>query len=84
MKPLLWAFQFAFGCHHQLSGVFTIQKRTYRVCLECGQEVEYCRGRTAFNTRSTGDLITAAAPPRSSISTGELSCSDTNRTTCHS
>ena len=41
MKPLLWAFQFAFGCHHQLSGVFTIQKRTYRVCLECGQEVEY-------------------------------------------
>ncbi len=41
MKPLLWAFEFAFGCHHQLSGVFTIQKRTYRVCLVCGQEVEY-------------------------------------------
>ena len=41
MKPLRWVFQFAFGCHHQLSGVFTIQKRTYRVCLECGQEVEY-------------------------------------------
>jgi len=41
MKRLLWVFQFAFGCHHQLSGVFTIQKRTYRVCLECGEEVEY-------------------------------------------
>jgi len=41
MKPLLWVFQFAFGCHHQLNGVFTIQKRTYRVCLECGEEVEY-------------------------------------------
>lgn len=41
MKPFRWAFEFAFGCHHQLSGVFTIQKRTYRVCLECGQEVEY-------------------------------------------
>ncbi len=38
MKPLLWVFQFAFGCHHQLSGVFTIQKRTYRVCLECGDD----------------------------------------------
>ncbi|HEX9110302.1 MAG TPA: hypothetical protein VF845_02395 [Terriglobales bacterium] len=42
MKLLLWIFQFAFGCHHsQLSGVFTIQKRTYQVCLECGQEFEY-------------------------------------------
>ena len=41
MKPLRWVFQFALGCHHQLSGVFTIRKRTYRVCLECGQEVEY-------------------------------------------
>jgi hypothetical protein len=42
MKPLLWIFQFAFGCHHsQLSGVFTIKKRTYQVCLECGQEFEY-------------------------------------------
>ena len=42
MKLLLWIFQFAFGCHHsQLSGVFTIKKRTYQVCLECGQEFEY-------------------------------------------
>jgi hypothetical protein len=42
MNPLLWIFQFAFGCHHsQLSGAFTIKKRTYQVCLECGQEFEY-------------------------------------------
>ncbi len=42
MKLLLGIFQFAFGCHHdQLSGVFTIRKRTYQVCLECGQEFEY-------------------------------------------
>lgn len=34
--------QFVFGCrHHNLSGVFTIKKRTYRVCLECGREFEY-------------------------------------------
>jgi hypothetical protein len=42
MKLLLWIFQFAFGCRHsQRSGVFTIKKRTYQVCLECGQEFEY-------------------------------------------
>ena len=42
MKPLLGIFQLAFGCHHrQRSGVFTIKKRTYQVCLKCGQEFEY-------------------------------------------
>ncbi len=35
-------FQFAFGCHHgQMSRVFTIKKRTYRICFQCGQEFEY-------------------------------------------
>ena len=42
MKPLLSILQFAFGCRHrQRSGVFTIKKRTYQVCLDCGQEFEY-------------------------------------------
>jgi hypothetical protein len=42
MKPLFQMFQFAFGCHHrQRSGVFTIKKRTYQVCLNCGEEFEY-------------------------------------------
>ncbi|MGD0468387.1 MAG: hypothetical protein ABSA54_08440 [Terriglobales bacterium] len=42
MKPLLRIFQFSFGCRHrQRSGVFTIKKRTYQVCLKCGQEFEY-------------------------------------------
>ena len=42
MNPLLWIFQFGFRCHHgQLSRVFTINQRTYQVCFECGQEVEY-------------------------------------------
>jgi len=42
MRLLLWIFQFAFGCHHsQLSRVLTIKKRTYQVCLECGQEFGY-------------------------------------------
>ena len=40
---LLRIFQFAFGsCHHShLSRVFTIDKRTYQVCFECGQEFDY-------------------------------------------
>lgn len=35
-------FESLFGCHHsQLSRVFTIKKRTYRVCCDCGREFEY-------------------------------------------
>ncbi len=42
MKPLLWTFRLAFGCRHgQLSRPFTINKRTYQVCVECGQEFAY-------------------------------------------
>lgn len=42
MSLPLRIFQFAFGCHHvQLSRVFTIKKRTYQVCFDCGQELEY-------------------------------------------
>jgi hypothetical protein len=42
MSVLLWILQFACGCHHgRLSNVFTIRKRTYQVCLECGQEFPY-------------------------------------------
>jgi len=33
---------FLFGCRHgELSRVFTINKRTYKVCYECGHEVDY-------------------------------------------
>lgn len=42
MNLLMWMLQFAFGCHHKrLSRVFTIKKRTYQVCVECGQEFEH-------------------------------------------
>jgi hypothetical protein len=41
MNPLLWIFQFVFGCHHRhLSRVFTIKRRTYPVCFDCGGEFE--------------------------------------------
>jgi hypothetical protein len=33
--------QFIFGCRHRhLSRVFTIKRRTYRVCFDCGREFE--------------------------------------------
>jgi hypothetical protein len=42
MRLLLWIFQFAFGCHHnKLSSIVTIKRRTYPVCLQCGQEFPY-------------------------------------------
>lgn len=35
-------FDFLFGCHHSnLSRVFTIRRRTYRVCCGCGAEFDY-------------------------------------------
>jgi hypothetical protein len=39
---LLKSFDFAFGCHHRnLSRVFTIEGRTYRVCCGCGVNFKY-------------------------------------------
>jgi hypothetical protein len=42
MRLVIWLVQCAWGCHHsRLSNVFTIKKRTYQVCLECGREFPY-------------------------------------------
>jgi hypothetical protein len=42
MRFIRGIVQFVIGCRHsQLSGVFTIKKRTYRVCLKCGREFGY-------------------------------------------
>ena len=43
-----------FGCHHgNLSRVFTIQRRTYRVCCDCGAEFDYSFQRMAIMRQST-------------------------------
>ena len=40
-----YLFQDAFGCSHSnLSRVFTIERRTYRVCFDCAQELDYSWG----------------------------------------
>ena len=39
MDSVVAALDFLFGCHHHnLSRVFTIHGRTYRVCCGCGAE----------------------------------------------
>jgi hypothetical protein len=39
---MLRAFNFVVGCHHrELSRVFTIDRRTYRVCCGCGAKFNY-------------------------------------------
>ena len=44
--------EFLFGCHHSsLSRIFTIGRRTYRVCCECGAEFDYSIEEMAINQR---------------------------------
>ena len=57
MNSPLSILQFVFGCRHRhKSGVFTIKKRTYQVCLKCGQEFEYSWARMR-PVRSTVGLV---------------------------
>ncbi len=45
---------FIFGCHHSnLSRVFTIARRTYRVCCDCGAEFDYSLETMAIKGRRT-------------------------------
>lgn len=41
MNPLLWIYEFTFGCRHRhMSRVFTIKSRTYQICFDCGREFD--------------------------------------------
>ncbi len=45
---------FLFGCHHDnLSRVFTIARRTYRVCCDCGAEFDYSLETMAIKGQRT-------------------------------
>lgn len=42
LKYIGAVFDFLFGCHHSnLSRVFTIDRRSYRVCCDCGAQFAY-------------------------------------------
>ena len=46
--------EFLFGCHHSsLSRVFTIGRRTYRVCCDCGAEFDYSLETMAIKSQRT-------------------------------
>jgi hypothetical protein len=52
MESVVSVLDFIFGCHHRhLSRVFTLDRRTYRVCCDCGRKFAYsldgmCMGRS--------------------------------------
>ncbi len=65
--PVLTAiFEFLFGCHHRnLSRVFTIRARTYKVCTDCGAEFDYSLQTMSLNTchqpgRQAGTILHGA------------------------
>jgi len=42
MKNVMTVMDFLFGCHHDnLSRVFTLNKRSYKVCCDCGKSFDY-------------------------------------------
>ncbi len=42
MKYINTAMDWLFGCHHtNLTRVFTIRGRSYKVCCDCGHEFNY-------------------------------------------
>ena len=52
MESVIAMFDFIFGCHHRnLSRVFTIGGRTYRVCCDCGANFKYCLATMCMEPR---------------------------------
>jgi hypothetical protein len=52
MEKLAAIFNLLFGCRHsQLSRVFTIDRRTYRVCCRCGVKFAYSLEQMAMKHR---------------------------------
>ncbi len=62
MKTLAKVIDYLFGCHHEhLSRVFTINKRSYRVCCDCGAKFHF--SLITMKTRSDADNRSAAFQP---------------------
>jgi len=61
MKTLLAVFRFVFGCRHRhLSRVFTIKRRTYNICFDCGREFDLPNPRES--ARSSSFMAVRSAP----------------------
>ena len=47
-----------FGCNHsRLSRVFTINRRTYRVCCDCGAEFDYSLENMSMKRFRTSGIV---------------------------
>ncbi len=54
MTYIAAAFEFLFGCHHcNLSRVFTIGGRSYRVCCDCGALFRYSLDTMSIQQRDS-------------------------------
>ena len=52
MRALTGILDMFFGCFHsQLSRVFTIEGRTYRVCCNCGRKFDYSLTNMSMESR---------------------------------
>jgi hypothetical protein len=59
MTYMAAALEFLFGCHHSnLSRVFTIGGRSYRVCCDCGAQFGY-----SLETMSVGERDSSHPAP---------------------
>lgn len=59
MGSVVAILHFVFGCHHQnLSRVFTIHGRTYRVCCDCGAEFKYSLRNMSMERSSRDSMLT--------------------------
>ena len=58
MDRLAAALDFFFGCHHsQLSRIFTLDSRTYRVCCDCGAKFKYSLANMSMERRFSRDSM---------------------------
>ncbi len=57
MTYIAAALDFLFGCHHgNLSRVFTIGGRSYRVCCDCGAQFGYSLETMSIQQRESSSL----------------------------
>jgi hypothetical protein len=57
-------YDIVFGCRHwSQTRPFTLEKQTYKVCLDCGKQIHYSRERmTPLSAREVRRMKTATTP----------------------
>ncbi len=63
MRYMAAVFEFLFGCHHgNLSRVFTIGGRSYRVCCDCGAQFCYSLDTMSIQQRDSSHTVPCHVP----------------------